>query len=86
MPSPRKRFDPYGRPLPYLADPPRRQPLDTDVNRQQQALIKTLLEQVYEALLVPGMYAEVRLTFTIHDGKIGREIYTDRLEQHRLPE
>lgn len=86
MAAPRKRYSAYARPLPHLADPPRRQPVDTDVNRQQQALIETLLAQAYDALLVPGVYAEVRLTFTIQDGKIQREIYTDRREQHRLAE
>jgi hypothetical protein len=86
MASSRKRYTAYGRPLPRLAEPPRRQPLDTDFNVQQQMLIEALLAQVYDDLLVPGMYAEVCLTFTIHDGKISREIYTERREQHRLPE
>lgn len=79
-----KRYTAYGRPLPHLADPPRRQPVESAVNTQQQALIETLLAQVYDALLVPGVYAEVCLTFTIQDGKIQREVYTERREQHRL--
>lgn len=79
----RRRLDAYGRPLPYLTDTPRREPIDLDVNTMQQAFIETLLGQVYDALLVPGVYAEVCLTFTIQDGKIQREVYTVRREQHR---
>ena len=82
----RHRYDGYGRPLPRLAEVPRRTLATNDVNIEHQGLIRALLQEFYDALLVPGVHAEVCLRFTIHDGVISREIFTERCQQHRSHE
>jgi hypothetical protein len=70
----RQRLDGYGAPLPALSDA-RQQSLRTSATNQRQRLrIGALLEQEYDALLCRGSFAEVTVTFRIHDGSLQAEV------------
>ena len=79
----RLRHDAYGRPLPTVVEGGEAGFQQRPENVEQCRFIQRVLEQYYQELLQPGVWAEVTLGFYVKDGVLTKDAYLTITRQWR---